>query len=51
MEDEGEALVGQQVVDVGLGAGEQVVENGDLVSLGEKPAGEMRANEAGSACD
>ena len=51
MEDEGEAAVGQQVVDVRLGAGEEVVEDRHLVAFVEKAFREMRADEAGAAGD
>ena len=35
MQDEGEARVVEQVVDIGLGAREEVVEYRDLVPLGQ----------------
>ncbi len=51
MQNEGEAAVVQQIVDVGLGAREEVVEYRDLVVLGQQATGEVRADEPRAASD
>ena len=51
VQHERELRVAEEVVDVGLGAGEEVVEGRHLVSVGKQPAAEMRTQKPGGAGD
>ena len=51
MAHELEKRIAEQVRDVALGAGEQVVDAEHLVALGDQPVDEMRAEESGPAGD
>ena len=46
MQDEGELGVPEEVVDVGLRSGEEVVQGRHLVAIGKQAAAEVRAQEA-----
>ena len=45
-----EARMGVQVIDIALGAGEQIVDAQHFVALIEQPVGQVRSQEAGTAC-
>ena len=49
--NESERWVAQEFGDVGLGAGDQVVDADDLVAVSEQPAAEVAPDEASSARD
>jgi hypothetical protein len=46
-----ELRVSQQMLDIPFSSGQQIVETDDIVSFGNEPITEMRAQEAGAASD